>query len=461
MGKYRRIFLLAFVLGAFSLALFKAASWQINFGFRMPLQTLPSLSQPLHATSSQAQKRVRPTLGRQQVTVPNNGRFNSYFASGKLHTSTHAASLVELNEGGIRAFWFSGSREGAADVTINSAVFDTQRNVWGEEHIVAGRKSTQQDLQRYIAKVGNPVATRAADGSLWLFYVSVSLGGWAGSSINLMTSRDDGVSWSKPRRLITSPFINISTLVKGAPFLYADGTMGLPVYHEFVSKFAEMLRLDKTGKVIDKQRLAAGGQGTLQPVALVRDTRAALLLTRYSGANAEHRVVAITSDNGGRQWSKPSPTALKNPDAALTAIVLADGKLLVVLNNQEQGRDTLSLQVSEDGGDTWRELHKFEDMSVLRDQTRDEPACLQQIETLLRASDEKLLSAGVTTLAAYVDSAKVRVAHSGCHFEFSYPYMIQALNGDIHLAYTWNRTFIKHVVFDSAWLQQRLQEGAK
>ncbi len=449
--------MLAFVLGAFSLALFKAASWSVNYGFRLPEQPVQSLQ----ATQPTMEYKHRQRAGQDQPTSTNEGRFNTYFASGKLHTSTHAASLVELKDGGIRAFWFSGSREGAADVTINSAVFDTQRTVWGEEHVVAGRENTQREVQRYIAKVGNPVATRAADGSLWLFYVSVSLGGWAGSSINLMTSHDEGVSWGKPRRLITSPFINISTLVKGAPFLYADGTMGLPVYHEFISKFAELLRLDKTGKVIDKQRLAAGGQGTLQPVVLVRNEKEALVLTRYSGANAEHRVVGITTDNGGRHWSTPSPTPLQNPDAALTAIVLADGKLLVVLNNQEQGRDTLSLQVSEDGGSTWRELHRLEDMSVLRDTATEEPVCLKQIENLLRTSDEKLRSAGATTLTDYVDSAKVRVADGGCHFEFSYPYMIQALNGDIHLAYTWNRTFIKHRVFDPEWLQQRLQERAK
>jgi predicted neuraminidase len=57
-----------------------------------------------------------------------------------------------------------------------------------------------------------------------------------------------------------------------------------------------------------------------------------------------------------------------------------------------------------------------------------------------------------------VESAKRWVrSDGGCHFEFSYPYMIQSHNGDIHLAYTWNRTFIKHVVFDSLWLQQRLK----
>ena len=32
--------------------------------------------------------------------------------------SVHAASLIALNDGTVRAFWFAGSREGAADVSI-------------------------------------------------------------------------------------------------------------------------------------------------------------------------------------------------------------------------------------------------------------------------------------------------------------------------------------------------------
>jgi predicted neuraminidase len=313
-------------------------------------------------------------------------------------------------------------------------------------------------LHRYIAKVGNPVAARAADGSLWLFYVTVSLGGWAGSSISLMTSNDEGASWSAPRRLITSPFINISTLIKGAPFFYADGSMGLPVYHEFITKFAEILRLDKTGKVIDKQRLAAGGQGTLQPVVLIRNEQEALVLTRYSGADPAHRVVSVATDNGGKSWGAPFKQLLKNPDAAVTALVLPDGRMLAVLNDQEQGRETLSLQMSSDGGATWRELRRLEEMRALHNKAPDEASCLKWVESLARNSDAKLEQADAQQVAGYVESAKVRVrGEGGCHFEFSYPYMIQAHNGDIHLAYTWNRTFIKHLVFDQAWLQQRLQ----
>ena len=45
--------------------------------------------------------------------------------------SVHAASLIALKDDSLRAFWFAGSREGAADVVINSAVFDPHTNSCG------------------------------------------------------------------------------------------------------------------------------------------------------------------------------------------------------------------------------------------------------------------------------------------------------------------------------------------
>lgn len=454
MGRYKRLTLLAFVLGAFTLALFKASGWHFTYGFRLP----PTVVQNVVPPSAPVNKKVRRGVP-QPVPAIVMGRLDAHLASSRQMTTTHAASLVELTDGRVRAFWFSGSREGAADVTINSAVFDPASDGWGEERVVTGRADTQRGLNRYIAKVGNPVAARAVNGELCLFYVTVSLGGWAGSSITLITSADDGEHWSPPRRLVTSPFINISTLVKGAPFLYRDGTLGLPVYHEFVTKFAEILRLDQTGKVIDKQRLAAGGQGTLQPVVLVRDAQQALVLNRYAGKDGEKRVISIATSDGGWHWQTPQKSALRNPDAALTALVLNDGSLLAVLNDQEHGRESLSLQRSTDGGASWRELTRLEEMNGLRNAGLAEPACLGVVTSLLRSSDARLRKADAGEVAAYVASARPQVlARGACHFEFSYPYMIQTRNGDIHLAYTWNRTFIKHVRIDPDWLKHRLQE---
>ena len=53
--------------------------------------------------------------------------------------AVHAASIVELNDGRLRAVWFSGSREGAGDVSIRSAVMDAASLRWGEENLLQGR----------------------------------------------------------------------------------------------------------------------------------------------------------------------------------------------------------------------------------------------------------------------------------------------------------------------------------
>ena len=167
--------------------------------------------------------------------------------------SVHAASLIAIKDGGIRAFWFAGSREGAADVSIYSSTFDAKSSSWSAPTIVVDRVSAEKSLSRYIAKLGNPVPARMADGRLQLFFVTVSVGGWAGSSISSMISDDEGVTWGAPQRLISSPLINLSTLVKSPAILFTDGRLGLPAYHEWIGRFGEFLRID-AGQVIDKRR---------------------------------------------------------------------------------------------------------------------------------------------------------------------------------------------------------------
>lgn len=374
----------------------------------------------------------------------------THFVSSSHNIHTHAASLVELNDGRIRAFWFAGSREGAEDVEIRTAVFDPENNHWGAESSIANREATQRSVLRYVKKLGNPVAQRAADGTLWLFYVTVSMGGWAGSSITAITSKDDGATWGPARRLVTSPFINISTLVKGTPFFYSDGSIGLPVYHEFIGKFGELLRISSTGQIIDKQRLSSG-KSTLQPVMLIRNPQQAMAVMRYSGA-APRRLISTTTDDGGQHWSVPLKTALPNPDAAVTGTVLHDGRILLALNDTEQGRETLSLVVSSDGGVTWKTVHQLEDQ---RGQGH-EPASFVQ----LAAQSAKATDADIADAAKYAESAKrTKCAAQGCGFEFSYPYLIHTRSGDIHLVYTWNRSYIKHVRFTRAWLDQRLEQS--
>ena len=381
----------------------------------------------------------------------------SHFVSSTQNIHTHAASLVELGDGRIRAFWFAGSREGAQDVEIRSAVFDPASDRWGAEQTIANRVDTQRSLLRYVKKLGNPVAHRATDGTLWLFYVTVSLGGWAGSSITAITSTDDGASWSPARRLITSPFLNISTLVKGTPFNYSDGSIALPVYHEFIGKFGEILRIKNNGRIagsgtiIDKTRLSSG-KSSLQPVVLIKNPRQALALMRHSGASPK-RVIATATDDAGQHWSPPVKTVLANPDAAISGVLLPDGRMLMALNDAEQGRDALSLVVSSDGGTTWKSVYLFEDQHGL---STGQARYGQIAAGLARATD-----AGITDAADYARSAQRNKCEAqNCSFEFSYPYLIQTQNGDLHLVYTWNRSFIKHVRFSRAWLDSQSERAS-
>lgn len=332
--------------------------------------------------------------------------FETRFASHGKTQSVHSAAVVQITGGRIRAFWYGGTHENASDVAIYTSVFDPAKGLWGSERAVMTPESTQRQLHRYIKQLGNVVVFKDRNDQLWLFYVSISVGRWSGSAINLTTSGDGGKTWSPVRRLITSPFLNLATLVKGPPFGFGDGTIGLPVYHEFMGTFGELLRVDRTGRVIHKTRLS-WGKSSLQPVIIPRTAMEAIGLMRYKGP-APRRVLSFHTADGGLHWSAPAKTNLPNPNTAIAGLRLDNGDLVLVFNNSEYERDDLSLAYRQSDDKHWRIVHQFE------------------------KGDER----------------------SG---EFSYPCIIRTLNGDFHLLYTWHKTHIKHIQFNQAWLEWKLK----
>lgn len=420
-----RYFLLAAMLSAFTMAVLKMVG-----------QPGPS---PFQSTVIQAAHGANPM-------------FASGFASTGETRLVHAPSMVELGDGSIMAFWFAGSREGATDVVIQSSVYNPHTVNWSTVKTVTSRLRTQAGVHRYVRKLGNPVPTRDATGKLWLFYVS-AVGGWSTSAVNLMTSVDEGEHWSRTRRLVTSPFLNLSTLVKTPPFFYRDGTIGLPIYHEMLGKFGELLRLDKSGAVVSKQRLSFGRR-TLQPLVLIENERDALTLLRYSGPHPRH-ARQVASQDGGKHWSDPEPSELPNPDSAMAGIALDDASLLVVLNHNEVMRDELSLVSSNDEGRHWQVLYRFEDERRWRGRTFSAEAFAENTMRLIGETDVSIENSE-KHVAAVRDT--MCQGHS-CRFQFDYPYLIRTGDGTFHLLYTWNRAYIKHVQFNRAWLEARLAEA--
>ena len=333
-------------------------------------------------------------------------RYEAELLPNSTAAAVHSATAAEISGGRLRAFWYGGSREGASDVAIYTSVYSLRQKDWSPESAVVTREFAQRHLRRTVRKLGNPVAGRDSKGRLCLYFVSVSVGGWAGSAVNLMVSEDEGETWSPPRRLIASPFFNISTLVKGAPLLFSDGGVGLPVYHELLGKLGELLRLDAEGRAVGKTRLS-WGQSSLQPAIVPRSQNEAVGFMRYSG-DPPNRILVVRTEDGGVHWSRPEKTALPNPNAAIASALLSDGALLLAFNNAEEDREDLSLALSTDFGNTWRTARRLEGGS---------------------------------------GSAPAPVP------EHSYPWIVQDRDGDVHVLYTWGRSRIKHVRFNRAWLE--------
>ena len=285
--------------------------------------------------------------------------------------SVHAASLIALKNGGVRAFWFAGSREGAADVVINTAVWNPKSREWGYSSVVMDRLSAEKGLSRYIAKLGNPVPARLADGRLQLFFVTVSIGGWAGSSISTMFSEDEGLTWTRPQRLITSPFFNLSTLVKSPSLAFADGRLGLPAYHEWIGRFGEFLRLDGA-YVMDKRRMSSG-RSSIQPIMFVNAPQDAVAYFRQTrSAGLPKHIPVSATQNAGYTWSVSTDLDIANPNSAVAGLTLQNGARILVLNNIEAGRHRLVLMMSNPQSGQWHVVETLENDEALPDQERKE-----------------------------------------------------------------------------------------
>ena len=308
--------------------------------------------------------------------------------------SAHASTVVETADGLVAA-WFGGTGEGHPDVGI-----------WLSRHYgeswtgpVEVANGVMEDERRYPC--WNPVLFQPSNGPLLLFYkVGPSPREWWGL---VRTSDDQGRSWSDAIRLpdgILGP-IRSKPVELGPGWLLAGSSTehdGWVVHMEHFRTAAategdwqqalgSALAWDRVGPLN-----STDGFDAIQPTILVHSPTDLQILCR-----TRQRVISQAwSRNRGVAWGPMSPTELPNPSAGIDALGLADGRFLLVYNPTERGRHRLAVAVSDDGR-TWRAGLTLE----------QEPAG-----------------------------------------EYSYPSMIQAADGRVHITYTWQRQRIKHVVFD-------------
>jgi predicted neuraminidase len=299
--------------------------------------------------------------------------------------SCHASTITELPGGKLMAAWFGGSGEGGNDVCIWSSI--NKNGTWSAPLVLA--TGVVSDNLRYPC--WNPVLFRERSGQLVLFYkVGPSPREWWGM---VTSSTDDGGSWSSPERLRTG----ILGPIKNKAYQLADGTILSPSSEETKTKWtAHIERSADQGATWQKIRLDTAGFDVIQPSILDYGGGRLQVLCR----SKQGTIVQCWSQDNGRSWGKLSKTSLLNPNSGIDAVTLKNGQQMLVYNPDvpgkewSKGRSKLNVAVSTDGT-TWNDVATLE---------------------------------------------------NGTTEEYSYPAVIQASDGTVHITYTYDRKNIKHVV---------------
>jgi predicted neuraminidase len=266
---------------------------------------------------------------------------------------------------------------------------DAQVGIWLARE-VGGRWSAPVEVAHGTDRLGraqpcwNPVLHQAAGGPLLLFYkVGPSPRRWWGL---LRTSADGGRTWSAPRRLprgILGP-------IKNKPVVLGDGTLLCPSSTEHLGWRAHLERTPDLGASWERLRPlnTSSDFAAIQPC-----------IVQYPGGRLQvlcrtrHGVIAeCWSSDGGRRFGPMRTTLLPNPDSGIDAVALHDGRAVLAYNPSSKVRTPLCLAVTSDG-QVWRDALVLEDAEG----------------------------------------------------EYSYPAIIQASDGSLHVTYTWNRRRIRHI----------------
>jgi predicted neuraminidase len=299
----------------------------------------------------------------------------------------HASTLVEVAKGKFLVACFGGTQESKPDVSIWLATLDNQR-VSAPQRVADG---VVNDTLRY--PTWNPVLFQVRGGDLLLFYkVGPNPREWWGM---VKSSADGGRTWSAARRLppgILGP-------IKNKPVQLADGTLLAPSSTE-ENAGRWRVHLEKSTDLGQTWRRipidTASALDVIQPSILRYPAGRLQLLCR----SKQGRIVQAWSADGGATWGQLSQTSLLNPNSGTDAVTLKNGTQLLVYNpalpgkDWADGRGKLRVAQSTDG-QTWR------DVAILED---------------------------------------------GSTEEYSYPAIVEARDGQVHITYTYNRQNIKHVV---------------
>lgn len=363
------------------------------------------------------------------------------FPLDKLHN--HSSSLVELPGGELLACWYSGSGERTADdVKIEAARKKPTEATWGGRFTLIDTPGFPD---------ANPVLWLDGQQKLWLFWPIIIANEWHTALLEsrvatVYPQAGKPVVWSAGNSILLKPqhleerltawldrveptltsermkaeakllrerakdkyFSRLGWMPRVHPLRLSTGRILLPLYSDGYD--LSLMAISNDGGLTWQASEPLVSAGGVQPTLIEKKDGTIVAYLRDNGPPPQ-RLLRATSSDGGLTWSDAVDTEIRNPGSSVEVIKLRDGGWLMVNNDTEKGRASLVVTMSDDEGRTWRWSRHLE---------------------------------------------------NDAQGSFSYPSVIQARDGRVHVTYSYVRNdvpkgeareAIKHVAFDEAWVK--------
>ncbi len=259
----------------------------------------------------------------------------------------HPATICELQNGDLYITYYGGLGEYEGDTAVYAMRKAKGDADWSKPEIIADTPHRSE---------GNAAAWLAPDGTVWLFFVTNYGPTWSDARVKYKISKDNAHTWSDAAILVFEQ----GTMCRSRPILLNDGDYLLPLYHETgddrektaSDTCSYFLRYNRDTSEWTPTNRIYSKMGNLQASPVQIDDDYLVTYIRRGGSFGplpEGVLYRSESKDGGYTWSEGKETQFPNPNSAADFIRLANGHLLLVFNDNNEGeRMPLTVAISTD-----------------------------------------------------------------------------------------------------------------
>ncbi len=271
------------------------------------------------------------------------------FKKNEHFKSSHASTIVKMSDGRLMSAYFAGTGEGYDDVRIWFSVYEN--GTWN--------KPAQVPSEDTVAH-WNPVLINFGDFVRLYYKVGAEIPYWV---TKYTDTYDGGKTWSAPQELVPGDTSGGRGPVRNKSVVLTDGTViaGASTEQGPWRAFFDISvdggkTWEKTDFIVAK---GINGKeiGMIQPT-IWQDKEGAVHAMFRTDCG---RIYRSDSLDGGRTWSEAYSTGLMNNSSGIDCVMTDDGRLwLVHTPVGMKVRNRLILSVSEDNGETWKDVMTLE-----------------------------------------------------------------------------------------------------